>query len=191
MWDMRRSLNVKLLPDRRCTIQFLYSELEGAQKSWWLVVEGGTVDSCSFDPGYELDLLVKSSLRSMTAIWMGLTTITKETDSGQLEIEGDRRWRAPCSNGWDSAPSLTNRGGCSRAAAIACARRTVARPGGSTASATGGAAEATRLYPHSCRRAGPKAVAGRYSARIRRLEGNRRAIRRPANRTFTPPGSLP
>ena len=25
----------------------------------------------------------------MTAIWMGLTTIKKETDSGQLEIEGD------------------------------------------------------------------------------------------------------
>jgi DNA-binding HxlR family transcriptional regulator len=89
MWDMRRSLNVKLLPDRRCTIQFLYSELAGSQKSWWLVVDGGTVDLCNSDPGHELDLIVKSSLRSMTAIWMGLTTIKKETDSGQLEIEGD------------------------------------------------------------------------------------------------------
>ena len=48
MWDMRRSLNVKLLPDRGRTIQFLYSELEGAQKSWWLVVEGGTVDFMQF-----------------------------------------------------------------------------------------------------------------------------------------------
>jgi hypothetical protein len=89
MWDMRRSLDVKLLPDRRCTIQFLYSELPGSQKSWWLVVDGGTVDLCNSDPGHELDLIVKSSLRSMTAIWMGLTTIKKETDGGQLEIEGD------------------------------------------------------------------------------------------------------
>jgi DNA-binding HxlR family transcriptional regulator len=89
MWDMRRSLDVKLLPDRRCTIQFLYSELPGAQKSWWLVVEGGTVDLCNFNPGYDLDLLVKSSLRSMTAIWMGLTTVKKESDGGLLEIEGD------------------------------------------------------------------------------------------------------
>lgn len=89
MWDMRRSLNVKLLPDRRCTIQFLYPELPQSQKSWWLVVEGGTVDLCNFDPGHPLDLLVKSSLRSMTAIWMGLTTIRKEADSKQLEVEGD------------------------------------------------------------------------------------------------------
>lgn len=89
MWDMRRSLNVRLLPERRCTIQFLYPELPPSQKSWWLVVDGGAVDLCNFDPGYELDLLVKSSLRSMTAIWMGLTTIRKESDSGQLEIEGD------------------------------------------------------------------------------------------------------
>jgi len=89
MWDMRRSLDVKLLPERRCTIQFLYPELSGSQKSWWLVVDGGGVDLCNFDPGHELDLLVTSSLRSMTAIWMGLTTIKKESDSGQFEIDGD------------------------------------------------------------------------------------------------------
>jgi len=89
MWDMRRSLNAKLLPERRYTIQFLYPELPGAQKSWWLVVDGGTVDLCNFDPGHQLDLLVTSSLRTMTAIWMGLTTIKKESDCGQLEIDGN------------------------------------------------------------------------------------------------------
>ncbi len=89
MWDMRRSLNVKALPERRCTIQFLYVELPPSQKSWWLVVEGGVVDLCNFDPGHELDLLVKSSLRTMTAIWMGLTTIKKEADNGQMQVEGD------------------------------------------------------------------------------------------------------
>jgi DNA-binding HxlR family transcriptional regulator len=89
MWDMRRSLVVKLLPDRMCTIQFLYSELPATQQSWWLVVDGGTVDLCNFDPGHELDLCVKSSLRSMTAIWMGLTTLKTEIESGQLEIDGD------------------------------------------------------------------------------------------------------
>ena len=89
MWDMRRSLNVTLLPEHRCTIQFLYPELPPSQRSWWLVVDGGAVDLCNFDPGYELDLLVKCSLRSMTAIWMGLTTIERESDSGRLEIEGD------------------------------------------------------------------------------------------------------
>ena len=91
MWDMRRSLNVKLMPNRRCTVQFLYSDLAAGQKRWWLVVDGDAVDVCSFDPGHELDLVVKCSLRSMTAIWMGLTTISQESESGKFHIEGDPR----------------------------------------------------------------------------------------------------
>ncbi len=89
MWDVRRCLDVKLMPNRRCTIQFLYRDLEPPRQSWWLVVDGGAVDVCNFDPGHELDLLVRSSLRSMTAIWMGLTTIKKELESGDLELDGD------------------------------------------------------------------------------------------------------
>lgn len=89
MWDIRRSVNLKHLPNRRCTIQFLYPELPASQRSWWLVVDGGNVDLCNFDPGHELDLLVKASLRSMTAIWMGLTTMRKEAEQGHFEVEGD------------------------------------------------------------------------------------------------------
>jgi DNA-binding HxlR family transcriptional regulator len=90
MWDMRRNLDVSHLPARRLTIQFLYPELAAAQKSWWLVVDNGKVDLCNFDPGFELDLLIRSSLRAMTAIWMGLTTVRQEADTGTLEIEGDQ-----------------------------------------------------------------------------------------------------
>ncbi|MCS0495328.1 winged helix-turn-helix transcriptional regulator [Ancylobacter mangrovi] len=89
MWDMRRNIDLQLMPARRCTIQFLYPELTPSQKRWWLVVEGGAVDLCNFDPGHQLDLLVTSSLRSMTAIWMGVSTIRKEEESGELEIDGD------------------------------------------------------------------------------------------------------
>jgi DNA-binding HxlR family transcriptional regulator len=89
MWDMRRNISIRHLPTRRCTIQFLYPELLSSQKSWWLVVEKGDVDLCNFDPGFELDLQVRSSLRAMTAIWMGLTTVRREADAGALEIMGD------------------------------------------------------------------------------------------------------
>lgn len=89
MWDMRRRLDASRFPNRRCTIQFLYPELSRPQKSWWLVVDEGSVDLCSFDPGHELNLLVRSSLRTMTSIWMGLTTVKKELEIGQVEIEGE------------------------------------------------------------------------------------------------------
>lgn len=89
MWDMRRGLDPRPLPPRRCTIQFLYPELPEPQRNYWLVVEPSSVDVCSFDPGHEIDLLVRTSLRTMTAVWMGVTTLDTETAAGRISLDGD------------------------------------------------------------------------------------------------------
>lgn len=89
MWDMRRHLDPRPLPPQRCTIQFLYPELSAANQNWWLIVTSGVVDLCSVDPGFEVDLLVSGSLRSMTAVWMGLTDVMHEVDAGRLSVDGD------------------------------------------------------------------------------------------------------
>lgn len=88
MWDMRRHLNPQPLP-RRCTIQFQYPELPPSKQRWWLLIENGMVDLCEIDPGFEIDLLVTSSLHCMTAIWRGLTVVRKEIDAGRLALDGD------------------------------------------------------------------------------------------------------
>ena len=89
MWDMRRWLRLSPEPKGRQVIQFEYPELPPARRNFWLVVEGTTVDLCSVDPGYEVDLFVQSSLRTMTAIWMGISTVQAELDAGRLELSGD------------------------------------------------------------------------------------------------------
>jgi DNA-binding HxlR family transcriptional regulator len=89
MWDMRRNLNPEPLPPRRCTVQFQYPELPANRRNWWLVIDGGTVDLCGVDPGFELDLLVTCSLRTMTAIWMGIASVAQETAAGRLKLDGD------------------------------------------------------------------------------------------------------
>jgi DNA-binding HxlR family transcriptional regulator len=90
MWDIRRNLHPEPLPPGRCTIQFQYPELPVAQRNWWLVVEEGKVDLCGFDPGYEVNLLVRTSLRTMTAIWMGIAPLPGELAAGRLALEGER-----------------------------------------------------------------------------------------------------
>lgn len=90
MWDMRRSLDPTPLPSRRCTISFLFPEVKSGRRSWWLVIDSGKVDLCSTNPGFEIDLYVRGSLRSMTAVWMGVSTIEKEVDAGQIELIGDK-----------------------------------------------------------------------------------------------------
>ena len=89
MWDMRRNLNPTPLPDRRTVIQFLYRELPVSKRSWWLIVEPPSeVDLCWTDPGFDVDLYVSTDLRTMTAIWMGLTTVKKE--SQKVALTGDQ-----------------------------------------------------------------------------------------------------
>jgi DNA-binding HxlR family transcriptional regulator len=89
MWDMRRNLNPTPLPDRKTVIQFLYQDLPAAKRSWWLVVEPqGEVDLCWTDPCFDVDLYVTTDLRTMTSIWMGLTTVRKE--GAKVVLTGDK-----------------------------------------------------------------------------------------------------
>lgn len=90
MWDMRRHLDPRPLPERRSVIQFVYRDLPRAKQRWWLVVEAqGEVDLCYGDPGFEVDLRVVAELRSMTAIWMGFVTLADEIDRGNVQLIGD------------------------------------------------------------------------------------------------------
>lgn len=91
MWDMRRWLDPKPLPKRRCTIAYHFHDSDRGRQHYWLVVEtDGTVDLCNSDPGFEVDLFVTGTLRAMTAVWMGVTTVQKEVEAGQLEVQGDK-----------------------------------------------------------------------------------------------------
>ena len=89
MWDIRRGIRPDPpLPNRR-TIQFLYPDLVPADQNWWLVVEDSEVGLCYVDPGYEIDLLVTGSLRSVTSVWMGLSRLSQEVAAKQVQIDGD------------------------------------------------------------------------------------------------------
>jgi DNA-binding HxlR family transcriptional regulator len=88
MWDMRRNLNPTPMPQKRCVVQFLYPELTSKQR-YWLVVDRGAVDLCQIDPGFEVNLYIVGDLHTMTAIWMGLTTVRAEVQAGHLKLTGD------------------------------------------------------------------------------------------------------
>jgi len=95
MWDMRRNLDPRPLPRRRCTIAFQYPDLPASQRNWWLLVDPSAgVDLCSIDPGFDVDLYVSTDLRTMTSIWMGLETVRQAISGRRLKITGDRKLAA-------------------------------------------------------------------------------------------------
>jgi DNA-binding HxlR family transcriptional regulator len=92
MWDMRRNLDPAPLPERRSVIAFIYPEQPAKRRNFWLVAtpaEG--VDLCSVDPGFDVDLYVSTDLRTMTAVWMGLTSLRAAIAAGKVMLTGDRR----------------------------------------------------------------------------------------------------
>ncbi|MEQ9556441.1 MAG: helix-turn-helix domain-containing protein [Rhodospirillales bacterium] len=91
MWDMRRNLKVAEMPAKRVVIQITFPERRQGERDWWFVVDpkDGT-DLCAVDPGFDVDLFVRTDLRTMTAIWMGLDTVARAVDDGRLIPVGDK-----------------------------------------------------------------------------------------------------
>jgi DNA-binding HxlR family transcriptional regulator len=91
MWDMRRNLDPTPMPQPRAVIQIVYPELKRGARSWWLVIANGETDLCKVDPGFEVDLYISTDLRTMTAIWMGLTSVRSEVDAGHMHLTGNEK----------------------------------------------------------------------------------------------------
>jgi DNA-binding HxlR family transcriptional regulator len=100
MWDMRRNIDPKPMPQRRNTIQVIFTDLPESRRNWWLVVAPSQgVDLCSVDPGFDVDLYLSTDLRTMTEIWMGYTSIALAKEQSRLLITGSKRLEADV-NSW-------------------------------------------------------------------------------------------
>jgi DNA-binding HxlR family transcriptional regulator len=89
IWDMHRFLNIDPLPERRVCLQFVFNNLPTARQNYWLLADPRSgIEACYADPGYEVDLYSECSLRTMTAIWMGLDSVEKAVNDGRLELTG-------------------------------------------------------------------------------------------------------
>lgn len=91
IWDMHRCMDVDPLPKRRVCLQFVFSDLPRAKQDYWLLVDPESgVEACYIDPGFDVDLFSESSLRVMTAIWMGMDSVSGAISRSQLQLTGDR-----------------------------------------------------------------------------------------------------
>jgi DNA-binding HxlR family transcriptional regulator len=88
IWDMHRGLNTEYFPDERTTIKVEFTDMKSNKRFWWLVVRDGDVDVCLKDPGYDVDLHISTDLRTLTAVWMGDTTIMKAMRDKLVTVTG-------------------------------------------------------------------------------------------------------
>lgn len=88
MWDMRRSVDPSIFPGHRVVVQFEYPDAPRGAGNWWLISANGEVDLCLKDPGYDVDILIKCSLKVMTEIWICETSFNESAAKGDVLIMG-------------------------------------------------------------------------------------------------------
>lgn len=94
MWDVHRNLDLEALPDGRVVLAFRFTDVESKTRNWWIVIEqGGTVDLCDFDPGFDIDVTATSTLRTMVGIWRGDISWRSALGDNSLVLGGTRSAR--------------------------------------------------------------------------------------------------
>ena len=87
MCDVQRRLDPGKLPSGQTVLKFEFTDVE-EYPDWWVRIVDDEVDLCLDDPGYEVDLLFRSDLRTMTEVWMGDLTLKRALASRKLKVLG-------------------------------------------------------------------------------------------------------
>ena len=89
MWYIHRHFKKDHLPDGRLVIEIDFTDVK-RMKRWWLVAENGAVDLCLDDPGYEVDVVMTTDLRSLTQVYIGDLPLARACAEGRIEVQGPR-----------------------------------------------------------------------------------------------------
>jgi len=109
MWDMRRSVNPAAFPEHRIVVQFEYPDASKGAENWWLVSENGGIELCLNDPGGDVDIVIRSPLNSMTAVWTCQEGFADAVAKGEIEVFGDLQLIAKLPD-WLQASGLSKLG---------------------------------------------------------------------------------
>ena len=92
VWALHRRLDTQAMPAERTVIELEFLDAP-RQRKFWLVCEAGTVEVCLKPPGFEVDLAVSASVRTLAEIWRGLKPIVQEIRAGRVHLVGPAKLR--------------------------------------------------------------------------------------------------
>jgi DNA-binding HxlR family transcriptional regulator len=88
MVDIQRRIQVEALPTDGCILQLRFKDLKKQERNWWLIVREGEVTMNNSAPEAEVDLLLQSDLRTLTAMWLGDVSLRSALAQQRLMLKG-------------------------------------------------------------------------------------------------------
>ena len=104
MWDMRRTVDPAVFPRHRIVVQFEYPDAPKGKRDWWLVSENSEIDLCLKNPGYDVDIMIKCSLKTMSAIWVCQQSFHDAVKKGDVKVMGDSKLTSKLQDWLRSSP---------------------------------------------------------------------------------------
>jgi DNA-binding HxlR family transcriptional regulator len=91
MWAIRRRVDSEQVPDGRTTVHFRFRSCPQPKRCWWLVLTpAATPDLCLTDPGYGIDLTVRSDPVELARVYMGDVPLAGALQRRAITLEGPR-----------------------------------------------------------------------------------------------------
>lgn len=88
VWDIHRNLKTEFFTTPRTIIRIEFTDLLSSKRYWWLLVRNGEVEVCLKDPGFDVDLQIAADVHTLTAVWMGDTSLGKALRENRLQVSG-------------------------------------------------------------------------------------------------------
>lgn len=104
MWDMRRTVDPAVFPKRRIVVQFEYPDAPKGGRNWWLVSEDSEIDLCLSNPGHEVDIMIKCSLKTMSGVWICEQQFGDAVKKGDIKVTGDSKLASKLQDWLRSSP---------------------------------------------------------------------------------------
>jgi DNA-binding HxlR family transcriptional regulator len=90
MWTVRRSVRLEAAPRGRTVVhfRFRFRTPPAPKRWWWLVLDGAAPELCIKDPGFGVDLTVRSEPRVLASVYLGDMTLAAALRRGSVRLEG-------------------------------------------------------------------------------------------------------
>jgi DNA-binding HxlR family transcriptional regulator len=88
VWNIRRRLDTDAMPSGRTVIEICFTDAPRNCRNFWLIQNRGAVDVCLKPPGFEVDVIMRTSVRVLAEVWRGIRPIKAEIGAGRIRLDG-------------------------------------------------------------------------------------------------------
>ncbi len=93
VWALERSVDGSAFGAERTVIRLEFTDQPPAKRYWWFVNDGGSVELCLEDPGFDTDLYLACALPDMIYLVRGDLALSRALSTGRLDAHGDANKR--------------------------------------------------------------------------------------------------